>query len=561
MPSPDCSSICFPLSLRHACTGLSAIVLLAALPLSRQAQAQPAELDNTLPAVQVVGTRDTDGYRARQSATATKTNTPLGEIPQAITVVTSAQIVDQGANNLQDALNYAAGVRSDAYGLDSRTDSVRVRGSSPSVFIDGMRQTNGFYTSSARPDPYTLERVEVLRGPSGMMYGQGSTAGVLNLVSKRPLDTFQGDIGLQFGNFGRKQLQSDMTGPLTHDGRWRYRLIALARDANTQVDHVDDDRLLLAPSLMWAPNAATSLIVQASHQRDRSGSTSQFFPWAGTMTPNVNGQIPSRRFIGEPNDHYDTNRTSIGWLFEHRFNARWALRQNTRYSKNHVDYFSHYADAFSTDPSTGLPGGWAIDPVNQRRIGRIAYGNVARARIATFDQHIEAHLQTGSIQHTLLAGLDYTHYRLDSATANGRGSIDVFDPVYGHPAPLLPTALPRNTQRQGGLYLQEQMKLGGNWIALAGLRHDRVNNATVGGNDEKSSATSGRFGLMYLSGSGWSPYLSYSESFTPQAGVDFYARRYKPVTGEQFEGGIKYMPTDGNRQFSAALWQIKEKTG
>jgi len=555
VPSPTQPT---PLS-NHACLELSAILLLAALPLAHRAHAHPAEPENTLPAVQVVGTQDADGYRARKSATATKTDTPLAEIPQAITVVTSAQIVDQGAHNLQDALNYAAGVRSDAYGLDSRTDSVRVRGSSPSTFIDGMRQTNGFYTSSARPDPYTLERIEVLRGPSGMMYGQGSTAGVLNLVSKRPLDTFQGDIGVQLGNFGRRQVQADMTGPLTTDGRWRYRLIGLTRDADTQVDHVKDDRILLAPSLMWVPGDATSLILQASHQRDRSGSTSQFFPWSGTITPNVNGPIPSRRFIGEPSDRYDTDRTSIGWLFEHRFNLHWTLRQNTRYSWNHVDYFSHYADAFSTDPSTGLPGGWAIDPVNQRRIDRIAYGNVARARIATFDQHVEGHLQTGSIRHTLLAGLDYTRYRLDSATARGRNSIDVFDPVYGHPFLLLPTALPRNTQRQGGLYLQDQMKLGADWIVVTGLRHDRVNNATAGRAGEKSNATTGRFGLMYLLDSGWSPYVSYSESFTPQDGVDFYGRRYKPVTGEQFEGGIKYMPTDGNRQFTAALWQIKEK--
>ncbi len=126
------------------------------------------------------------GYRAKRASTATKTDTLLSETPQAVTVVTSQQITDQGAANLQDALGYAAGVRSDAYGLDSRTDSVRVRGSNPDNYLDGLREAYGYYTSRTRADPYTLERLEVLRGPSGMLFGAGTAAGVINMVSKRP---------------------------------------------------------------------------------------------------------------------------------------------------------------------------------------------------------------------------------------------------------------------------------------------------------------------------------------------------------------------------------------
>src|SRR5690349_10576497 len=122
------------------------------------------------------------GYRARNAATATKTDTPLAETPQSITVVTRDQMVDQGAGNVQDALNYAAGVRSDAYGQDSRTDSVRIRGATPDVYLDGLRQSYGYYTSTTRTEPYTLERLEVLRGPAGMLFGAGTAAGVVNMV-------------------------------------------------------------------------------------------------------------------------------------------------------------------------------------------------------------------------------------------------------------------------------------------------------------------------------------------------------------------------------------------
>ena len=143
------------------------------------------------------------GYRAKNAATATKTDTPLAETPQAVTVVTRDQIVDQGATNLQDALNYAAGVRSDAYGLDARTDSVRVRGAYPDVYLDGLRQAYGYYTSTTRTEPYTLERLEVLRGPSGMLFGSGTAAGIVNMVSKRPLQETQREVGVQYGSWNR----------------------------------------------------------------------------------------------------------------------------------------------------------------------------------------------------------------------------------------------------------------------------------------------------------------------------------------------------------------------
>lgn len=281
------------------------------------------------------------GYIAKNAATASKTDTPLIETPQSVTVVTRDEIRDQGAQGLQDALNYAAGVRSDAYGLDSRTDSFRTRGSSPSVYLDGLRQNYNWYTSTTRTEPYTLERIEVLRGPASMLYGQGSTAGVVNMVSKRPLPEAQNEIGVSYGSHNRKQLQADFTGPLTEDGTWLYRIVGVGRQADTQVDFVPDDRLLLAPSLTWRPSASTSLTFQGLWQDDKSGSTSQFFPWEGVALDNPNGSIPVNRFIGEPDwDRYNSRRASLGWLFEHKFNDNWTVRQNFRWARNEVDYRS-----------------------------------------------------------------------------------------------------------------------------------------------------------------------------------------------------------------------------
>lgn len=499
------------------------------------------------------------GYRAKNAVTATKTDTPLSETPQSVTVVTRDQILDQGAKTVQDALTYAAGVRSDAYGLDSRTDSVRIRGADPAEYLDGLRKTNGYYTANARTDPYTLERIEVLRGPSAMLFGQGSTAGVVNLVSKRPLAETQREIGAELGSFGRKQIQTDLTGSLTADGDWSYRLIALQRKSDTQVDHVPDDRSLLAPSLTWRPSGATSVTLQALYQKDKSGSSAQFFPWTGTVLPSRNGQLSSSTFIGQPGDHYDTERKTLGYLLEHKFNDQWTLRQNLRVARNDVSYLSAYGDSFS------LPGGWSADPVNQRLLGRYYYNEQRRVDAINADQHVEGRFATGAVRHQMLAGLDFARFKTRSATGFDAsvdlgGSlplIDAYQPMLTTSVAPALTSAPLNTMRQTGLYLQDQMKLD-SWIIVAGLRHDRVNDRTEGAEARDDSATTKRLGVMYALPGGWSPYLSYSESFTPQSPTAT-GMRLKPLRGEQVEAGLKYEPVGSAMAFNAAVYDLKEK--
>ena len=495
------------------------------------------------------------GYRAKNAVTATKTDTPLAETPQSVTVVTRDQMVDQGATNLQDALTYAAGVRSDAYGIDSRSDSFLVRGSEPTIYLDGLQTySSGWYTATARPDPYTLERLEVLRGPSGMLFGAGTAGGVVNMVSKRPQQEAYREVGVQFGSFGRKQIQADLTGPLTADGDWSYRLVALHRKSDTQVDYVPDDRSLIMPSLTWRPNAATSLTLQALWQKDKTGSTSQFFPWQGTILPNVNGPLPSSRFIGEPGDGYDTERKTFGWLFEHKFGDRWTFRQNFRASRTFNDSHYHYADSFSE------PGGWSLDPVGQRLLGRYNDKSLAWTSMAGIDNHVEGHFDTGAVRHTLLVGAEYSRQRQDKTEGSVYSTIDAYAPVYGLgyvPVTEL-TRKPRTTQRNAGIYVQDQMKWN-NWIFVAGLRHDRSTAGTAGSASETTSATSRRLGVMYALPSGWSPYLSYTESFTPQAGTDADGKLLKPLRGEQVEAGVKYQPQGSATSFTASMYSLKEK--
>ncbi|WP_397474555.1 TonB-dependent siderophore receptor [Pusillimonas sp.] len=543
-----------------ASTGFLAASLSCAPAIAQTATSSPAATQTLSPITvrNSGGALDpVEGYTATSALSASKTDTPLIETPQSVTVITADQIRDQGAQGLQDALNYAAGVRSDAYGLDSRSDNFAVRGATPTTYLDGLRTNYQYYTSTTRTEPYTLERIEVLRGPSSMLYGQGSTAGVVNMVSKRPQAETSREVGIQYGSHNRRQIQADLTGALDEDGRWLYRVVALGRKSDTMVDHVRDDRLVFAPSFTWQPSDRTSLTLMALWQDDKSGSTAQFFPWEGTLLDNPNGQIDTRTFIGDPDwDRYDSSRRSIGWAFEHELNDNWTVRQNARWSYNHVDYRSLYGDSFS------LPGGWAADPINKRLIGRYAWGSDTTVRMAQADQHLHGKFDTGPLRHDLLIGAEFTHAKHEESTAYEDPAtvplIDAYNPVYPNYTPPAFFGSPTMRQRDMGVYIQDQMSLD-NWIFVAGLRRDQSKNRVDGSASHDSKAISKRFGLLYAFPIGVSPYVSYSESFTPELGRDAAGNAFVPLRGKQWEAGLKYESPDRSTLANVSVYTLREE--
>jgi iron complex outermembrane receptor protein len=511
---------------------------------------------NTLPAVSVQGSSETatgpvKSFVARRAGSGLKSDIPLIETPQSIAVVTAEQIEAQGATTLRQTIGYSAGVVSSYF--DSRVDSISARGGNVAQYQDGLLRSYGTY-NTARPDPYTLERVELVRGPASVLYGQGGLNGTLNLVSKRPQFESGGELQLQAGSFGRKQAALDLTGPLS--AQWAYRLVAIQRASGSQVDHVDDDRLVLAPSLTWRPSAATALTLQALHQRDKSGSLIGFFPWQGTMLPNgTRGQIPTSTFISEPGwDAYDSDQDSLGYLFSHRFDSGWTLRQNLRYTESAVDYRTIY----TSFTATGRP----VFNADGRRVERDMVWQLNGGTMALLDTQLEGKLRFGAWQHTLLLGLDAQKNDSTARSFRGRApAIDVYAPVYGNfTPPTTTTAQPTVEQRQLGLYLQDHVKFDERWVAVLGLRHDRAKTDTEGRPAAKvdDQATSRRAGLLYLGDAGWSPYVAYTESFLPLGGVDFYGNPFKPQVGEQWELGVKWQPADRRLSASATVYDLRD---
>ena len=308
------------------------------------APAWAAEADE-LEAVVVTATRAT---------TATKTDTALTETPQSISVVTAEQFMDRGVLTMQETLRYSAGVTSEAYGLDTRSDQPMVRGFTSIQYLDGMMKLFG-YSLIPRAEVYTLERVEILRGPSSVLYGKGSTGGVTNLVTKRPQFETASEFGLQFGSHDRKQLQFDMTGPIGENVA--ARLVGVARDSDMQTNEIKDDRVVLAPSLTWNAGERTNITLLGLYQDDETASSQQFLPVAATLRAPPGRRLPDDTFLGEPEfDKLDSRQGTASILIEHAFSGALTLNRNWRYVDAHTEFNEIYPDVYSNPADPFIDG-------------------------------------------------------------------------------------------------------------------------------------------------------------------------------------------------------------
>lgn len=517
----------------------------------------------TLPAVKVEGeiqaeaspATPVEGYKASSTFSATKTGTPVVETQQSISVITRDRIEDQGALTLQDALGYTAGVSAGSYGFDNRGDWAFIRGTSFVQYQDGLKQLFGFY-NNVRPDPFTLERVEVVKGPSSVLYGQGGFGGLVNMVSKRPQREQAGEVGVQLGEYGRKQLALDLTGPLNEDGTLLYRMIALTRDSDSQVNFVPDDRDLFAPSITWRPSADTSLTAYLNVQRDVSGSSVGFFPIIGTRFEGPNGRIPTNTFISEPGfDLYLAKQTSYGLEFDHRLNDVFTFSQKVKQSDSAVSYNSIYSSF-----NRGTVGRPTINS-DGRTINRVAISQYNVADSFTSDSQLQANWTNGAFENTTIVGVDFQRVALGGAESVGGSAqpIDYLNPQYGNFVAPTQRDLAGTLQRQTGIYAQHQLKYDKRWLGTVGIRRDWAKSQT----DNRAATTDDRetsykASIGYITNVGAMPYLSYSESFLPITTLDFFGRPFKPQQAEQLEAGVKYETPDGRSLFTAAVFEITE---
>lgn len=530
-------------AIRFALTGLP---LLAAAFAAPAAEAPDA---TTLDKVQV------QAPIAKRSQTVTKTDTPLIEVPQSVSVITAEQMRERGIQGIEEAVWYTAGAQGGGYGQDTRSDWLLVRGFSPARYMDGLTLSDGVWTGGTRIEPYGLERLDVLKGPSSVAYGAMPPGGLVNMVSKRPTTETLREVEVTLGNYDLRQAAFDFAGALGDSGTLSYRLTGLARNSDNIVDYVKDDRYFFAPALTWTPSEDTQLTVLARWQKADTAQGGGFLPAAGTLLPNPHGKIPRERYTGEPgwNDYVKTMR-SIGYELSHRFSDALTFRQNLRYGKVDVDH------------DAGV-GAFGLQD-DQRTLTRYYFPLEEASKSFAVDNNVEWKFGAGGWEHTVLAGIDYRRLESDyrSAFAFGAPSLDIFNPVYG--APIVKPAYTSRTdklQQQIGVYVQDQIRID-RWVITAAGRQDRVRTRTdqllanpVARERQSDSKFSGRVGVNYVFESGWAPYVAWSQSFEPTVGADFLGRSFVPTTGEQIEAGLKFQPASGRALLTFATYEIKQK--
>jgi len=530
--------------------------------LADSAGATPLVLDE----VQVDSSRETpddgtSGVVVTRSSVGTKTGGDIAEVPQAISVVSRTQMDQQKVQTVAQALKYTPGVFADARD-DGLFDGLWIRGfggfgglANFNKLLDGLPMQSGQYLATPAVDAYLLDRVEVLKGPASVLYGQASPGGVVNLVSKRPTTDPLHEIEVQTGSHGERQIATDQGGALDDQGVWSYRLTALSRRADTQIDHTEDEREAIAPSLTWRPNEDTSLTFLASYQHDPSSYYTGWVPAVGSVLSSPLGKISRSFNPGEPSvDAYDREQTMFGYQFEHRFDDTWTFRQNTRYmdlNSDYKGYMVNYANPFNSVTGT---------------LNRLADHSIEKQQTFSVDNQLQANFDTGPIDHTLLMGLEYDQAR--SSMRLGRSysvsGINYLDPTYSNAA-AVPATTSHTVQKpaETGVYMQDQMHWN-RWTFLTGLRQDWATTRTEDHiadthGSQKNQKLTGRVGVVYAFDNGFSPYASYSTSFEPVVGTNAQGQAFKPTEGEQYEAGIKYQPVGWDSFITLSAYQIKQK--
>lgn len=499
----------------------------------------------------IVSVTAQSGYVAASATSATKTDTPLIETPQSVSVITLDQMTDRNVQTLNQAVEFTAGVGVDTYGQDTRFDWLNIRGfdeSTYGLFRDNSRWQSG--QVEGQIDPYELQEIDVIKGPSSVLYGQNTPGGLVNLVTKRPEAETSNELILNLGSYNRRQAEGDFGGPIDGAAHWRYRLLGLYRDSDTQVRYVPDNRRLLSSGLTWTPSASTTLTLLGDYQHDLTG-WSQFLPSQGTIAYNPNGQIPTDFFTGQPGfDYFKRQQWSAGALFEHHVSPVWTVRETLRYSK----IAFHGSDAFG--------GGLEADLSTLLRYG---YSDALTLGLYTSDTQALAQFKTGSVEHSVLVGVDYSHANADNYQGFAAApTIDVFNPNYNQT--IGPLSIYQDSTQpswQTGLYFQDHVKFFRRFVATLSGREDWTNLKT---NDllnnlattQSPHRFTGRAGITYLSDIGLAPYFSYSTSFLPTAGVNAYGMPFLPTTGTQYEGGLKYQPRGTDSFLTASYFNIDE---
>ncbi|AEX25056.1 TonB-dependent siderophore receptor [Vibrio sp. EJY3] len=494
------------------------------------------------------------------TAQALKVETPAKETPRSVSIISEDELRVRAPQKLDEALRYTSGVTSQPYGADNDTDWFKVRGFDAATYLNGNRLfRDGYYTWLV--EPYGLESVEVVKGPSAILFGESAPGGVVNAVQKKPTFTPQGEVKVEVGNNNHQSIGFDIADEANDSGTMRYRLVGLMTSQDGELDDTENERFYIAPSLEIDVSDRTMLTLMATYLKDDGVPTNPFFPAAGTLVDSEYGKIDPSTNLGEPDyDKYERTQISLGYLLEHDINDTWTFSQNANYGSNELFLRSVYSM-----PSPG----WDLNDDSLYYRGIVFRDG--KNQSFTFDNNAVGNWMTDNAEHTVLVGVDlqYHNTKGDEQDNYSFGTVNPFNPSYGNYTPLdSADNIKREIDKyQASVYSQYQLKFHEQWIGNVGARYDWVKTENSGKGasvDQNESRDDGELslsaGLMYLADNGLSPYANYSQSFEVISTIDTATGKlYKPLEGEQVEVGVKYEPSFMDGFVNIAWFDITQK--
>ncbi|EME5480291.1 ferrichrome porin FhuA [Escherichia coli] len=572
---------------KHSLRKIAVVVATAVSGMSVYAQAAVEPKEDTItvtaaPAPQESAWGPAATIAARQSATGTKTDTPIQKVPQSISVVTAEEMALHQPKSVKEALSYTPSVAVGTRGASNTYDYLIIRGfaadgQSQNNYLNGLKMQGNFY-NDAVIDPYMLERAEIMRGPVSVLYGKSSPGGLLNMVSKRPTTEPLKEVQFKAGTDSLFQTGFDFSDALDDDGVYSYRLTGLARSANAQQKGSEEQRYAIAPAFTWRPDDKTNFTFLSYFQNEPETGYYGWLPKEGTVEPLPNGKrLPTDFNEGAKNNTYSRNEKMIGYSFDHEFNDTFTVRQNLRFAQNKVSQKSVYGygmcsdplytkdqEALKASPCLSIPQSqWGHTLTRQYVIDNEKLENFS------VDTQLQSKFATGSVDHTLLTGVDFMRMRNDidswfgyagSVAPSDIYNLDRSDFDFGaHPNPSGPYRVLLK-QKQTGLYVQDQAQWDKVLVTLGG-RYDWADqssfNRDYGNKSERDDKEfTWRGGVNYLFDNGVTPYFSYSESFEPASQTDANGDLFAPSKGKQYEVGVKYVPEDRPIVVTGALYQL-----
>ncbi|MEA5565541.1 TonB-dependent siderophore receptor [Anabaena sp. UHCC 0399] len=491
--------------------------------------------------IELVVTGEQGGYRAEQASSATKTDTPIRDIPQSIQVIPREVLKDQGTIRVQDALQNVSGSTNAGY-YQGFSEYLSLRGFGANLFRDGLRSYQDYGGLIETAD---IERIEVLKGPASVLFGDAPPGGLVNLVTKQPLTQPFYSVEGTVGSFSTYRGGIDLSGPLNDSKTALYRFNTSYENAGSFRDFVNSERVFLAPRFNFALGDKTNLTIDGSWIEETRTADD------GTVAiGNRPANLPRERFLGEPFQNVEINVTNFGYSLDHKFNEQWSIRNSFR--AQFVNLARYYPLRDSLDEETG-------------ELSRLSYFSERRDNAYSTQTDVVGKFSTGSIKHQLLFGFDYSKITQDGTFGDFETypSINIFNPVYArleYPKQGILNFFRDDTLDKYGFYIQDQIELNPQLKLLVGGRFDifeqtRTTRSLGEEREEFSQSDSNfspRLGIVYQPSENISLYASYATSFEPSFGTsrNGNGEPFKPETGRQFEVGVK---ADITRNLSATL--------